>query len=125
MSDAAVSRTILDGPRNVVILLTSVSDGTGEAGVVKVDVSTLLGAPATVSIQKIHYSTSGMIVTLLEDATTDVRILDLNGDGEHDFTRFGGIPNSRATGFTGDILLTTTGHTNLDTYWIVLEMTKQ
>lgn len=125
MADAVTTQTIVDGPRNAVIKLTNLSDGTGEAAVLKVDVSGLSGSPATVSIWKIHYSVNGMVVTLLEDAGTDVRILELAGDGCFDFSGFGGIPNTKASGYTGDILLTTTGHTSGDTYSIVLELKKQ
>lgn len=125
MADTVASRTIVDGPRNVVMAFSNLSDGTGESAVLKVDVSALSGAPATVSIQRVRYSVAGMVLTILEDATTDVRVLDLQGDGVLDFTAFGGIPNSRASGFTGDLLFTTTGHSANDSYSVVLEMTKQ
>ena len=124
MADAVTSQTIIDGARNVVMKFTNLSDGTGESAVTKVDVSALNGAPGTVKINKIHYSVQGMVATLLWDATTDVRIIDLAGDGVFDFTGFGGIPNTLASGYTGDILLTTTGHTSGDSYSIVLDMAK-
>ncbi len=124
MPDAVSSQTIIDGPRNVVMKFTSVSDGTGEAAVTKVDVSALSGAPPAVAIDKIHYSVSGMIVRLLWDATSDVTIVELQNDGVFDFTSFGGLPNNGGDGVTGDIQLTTVGHTNLDSYAIVLEMHK-
>lgn len=124
MPDAVSSQTIIDGPRNVVMKFTSVSDGTGEDAVTKVDVSALSGAPTAVAIDKIHYSVSGMIVRLLWDATSDVTIIELQGDGVFDFTSFGGLPNNGGDGVTGDIQLTTVGHTNLDSYAIVLEMHK-
>lgn len=124
MGDAVASQTIIDGPRNAVMKFTSLSDGTGEAAVKKVDVSELSGAPARVRILKVHYSVSGMVVTLLWDATIDVRILELAGDGCFDFSNFGGLPNNAGTGVTGDILFTTTGHTSGDSYSIVLELAK-
>lgn len=124
MADAVTTQTIVDGARNTVIKLTNLSDGTGEAAVKKVDVSTLLGAPSAVSIRKVHYSVTGMVATLLWDADTDVRILDLAGDGWFDFTDFGGLPNNAGAGVTGDILLTTTGHSSGDSYSIILELTK-
>lgn len=124
MPDAVSSQTIVDGSRNVVIKLTSTSDGTGESAVKKVDVSALNGAPASVRINKVHYSVTGMVARLLWDADTDVTILDLQGDGCLDFTGFGGLPNNAGTGVTGDIMLTTVGHTSGDSYSIVLEMAK-
>lgn len=124
MADAVSSQTIIDGSRNAVMKFTNLSDGTGESAVLKVDVSALSGAPSKVTIQRIHYCVNGMVATLLWDATTDVRIVELAGDGTLDFTSFGGLPNNAGTGVTGDILLTTTGHTAGDSYSIILEMTK-
>jgi hypothetical protein len=124
MADAVSSQTLVDGPRNTVIKLTNTSDGTGEAAVTKVDVSTLSGAPATVRINKIHYSVAGMVARLLWDATADVTIVDLQGDGCLDCTSFGGLWNNAGAGVTGDIQLTTVGHTAADSYTIILEMSK-
>jgi hypothetical protein len=125
MADAVTSQTIIDGPRNVVMKFTNLSDGTGESAVLKVDVSALSGAPTSVSVVRVHYAVVGMVATLLWDANTDVRILDLAGNGTFDLEAFGGLPNNASTGVTGDILLTTTGHSSGDSYSIVLEMRKQ
>lgn len=125
MADTVTTQKILDGAKNAVIKLTNLSDGTGESAVVKVDVSTLSGSPESVSINRITYDVSGMAVTLLWDATTDVRILTLGSNcGVLDFNSFGGLPNNAGAGKTGDILLTTTGHTSGDSYSIILELTK-
>lgn len=124
MPDNVSSQTILDGSRNVVMKFTNTSDGTGEAAVTKVDVSALSGAPSKVTIEKIHYSVAGMVVRLLWDATSDVTIVDLQGDGCLDCTGFGGLPNNAGAGVTGDIQLTTVGHTSGDSYTLILEMKK-
>lgn len=124
MADAVTSQTILDGPRNLVMKFTNLSDGTGESAVLKVDVSTFTPPAATVAIKRITYNVQGMVATLLWDATTDVRIIDLAGDGVFDFSR-APIPNTKASGYTGDILLTTTGHSSGDSYSIVVEMIKK
>jgi len=124
MADAVSSQTLIDGPKNVVIKLTNLSDGSGESAVLKVDVSTLLGAPSRVRIKRVHYSVAGMVATLLWDATTDVRILDLQGDGTFDCSEFGGLYNNAGAGVTGDILLTTSGAALNESYSIILEMIK-
>ena len=124
MADAVSSQTLIDGPKNVAMKFTNLSDGTGEAAVLKVDVSALNGAPTRVRIKRVHYSVFGMVVTLLWDATTDVRILDLQGDGTFDCTEFGGLYNNGGAGVTGDILLTTSGDDLNDSYSIILEMIK-
>lgn len=124
MADAVTSQTLLDGTRNVVMKFTNLSDGTGETAVAKVDVSALAGSPSRVRIMKIHYSVAGMVATLLWDATPDVRILDLQGYGRFDCREFGGLTNNAGSGITGDIMLTTAGHSSGDSYSIVLEMVK-
>ena len=60
-------------------------------------------------------------------ATTPTICWDLNSDytTDEDFTGFGGIQNTAASsGKTGDIALTTTGHTAGDSYVIVLTLIK-
>lgn len=124
MADAVAVQTVIDGAKNTVVKLTNVSDGTGESAVLKVDVSTLLGAPSKVAIDKVQYDTAGMAVHLLWDATTDVSALILNGQGCMDFSEFGGLINNAGAGVTGDILLTTVGHTAGDTYTVILHLKK-
>ena len=131
MADAVTSTTLMDSDRVAIIQLTNTSDGTGEAAVKKVDVSALsnssTGQACTgVKLGKIVYSTFGMSVRLLWDASTDTICWDLNSDytDSEDFTEFGGVRNTSGSGKTGDIMLTTTGHTNGDTYIIVLTVYK-
>lgn len=124
MADAVSSQTLVDGSKTTIMKFTNLSDGTGESAVVKVDVSALTPAATLVNIQEIWYSVYGMVVTLLWDATTDVRILELQGDGHMNFEKFSGLKNNAGTGITGDISLTTTGHSSGDSYSIILKMNK-
>ena len=124
MADAVTSQTLVDGDRNVVMKFTNISDGTGEAAVLKVDVSTLSGAPDSVKIERIDYDIFGMAVNILWDATTDVTGIVLANHGTLDFCEFGGLINNAGAGKTGDILFTTIGHSANDTYSIVLHMKK-
>ena len=133
MADAVTSTTIQDGNRIAVIQLTNTSDGTGESAVTKVDVSALASNSANgqvctgVKLGRIVYSTFGMSVKLLWDATTDTICWDLNSDytTDEDFTGFGGIQNTAAaSGKTGDIKLTTNGASSGDSYVIVLTLIK-
>ena len=133
MADAVTTTTIQDGNRIAVIQLTNTSDGNGESAVTKVDVSALAPNSANgqvctgVKLGRIVYSTFGMSVKLLWDATTDTICWDLNSDytTDEDFTGFGGIQNTAAaSGKTGDIKLTTTGASSGDSYVIVLTLIK-
>jgi len=128
MADAVTATTVQDGPRKAVIYCTNTSDGSGEAAVVKVDVSALAslqdGTACTgVRIEKITFTNVGMGVKLLWDATTDVIAAELPADYSDtlDYSDISGLPNVAASGGnTGDIQLTTVGHTSGDTYSVVL-----
>jgi len=133
MADAVTATTVEDGPKRAIIYCTNTSDGTGEAAVVKVDVSALSalqdGTACTgVRIQKITFSTVGMSVKLLWDASTDVIAVELPADYSDtlDYSDISGLPNVAASGGnTGDIQLTTLGHSSGDTYSVVLHCSKQ
>ena len=132
MADAVATQTIQDGERNAVLRFTNVSDGTGESNVVKVDVSALAknsaGQSCTeVHIQRIYWATVGMSVKLDFDASTNVLAIGLPADstGEEYYDSFSAIPNNAGSGKTGDILISTTGHSSGDTYMIILELLKR
>ena len=121
MADAVATKVLVQNGIDYIASFTNVSDGTGESAVVKVDVSALRPSVTAMHIEKIWYSCYGMSVSILYDATTDDRMLVLQGDGVMDFREIGGMPNPGSAGVTGDILFTTNGHTSGDTYSIVLK----
>ena len=132
MADAVTSQTIQDGERKAVLKFTNISDGTGETNVVKVDVSALTANSAgkscsKVTVSKIWWQCVGMGVELLCDATVNTLIIGLSPDsnGFHDYSSFTGIPNNAGAGVTGDILFTTIGASNTDTYTVILELVKE
>jgi hypothetical protein len=108
----------------LVVNITNESDGTGESAVAKVDISTFNcrnGQPATYSVvERIEYSLNGMAARLHWDHTTDDTIAELAGNGVIDQSIDGNRVDPKSSGGTGDILLTTTGHTSGDTYDITL-----
>ena len=136
MADAVTSQTLSDVDRIAVMKFTNLSDGTGESSVKKVDISALAAnsageTPARATIEQIWYDIGGMRVALEWNATTNVVAAVLGGSaaagnvsGHMDFRSFGGIKNTLSSGYDGDIDLTTSGHTNLDHYTIVLELAK-
>jgi hypothetical protein len=133
MADAVTATTVIDGARTAVIYCTNTSDGTGESAVVKVDVSALSslqdGTACTgVRLQKVIFSNVGMGAKLLWDASTDVIAAELPADYADtlDYSDISGLPNVAASGGkTGDIQLTTVGHSSGDTYSIVLYCLKE
>ena len=136
MADAVTSQTLADGDRIAVMKFTNLSDGTGESSVKKVDISALAASntgstPSRATIEQIWYDIGGMRVALEWNATTNVVAAVLGGSaaagnvsGHMDFRSFGGIKNTEASGVDGDIDLTTSGHTNLDHYTVVLQLRK-
>jgi len=136
MADAVTSQTLADGDRIAVMKFTNLSDGSGESSVNKVDISALAASnagltPSRATIEQIWYDIGGMRVALEWNATTNVVAAVLGGSaaagnvsGHMDFRSFGGIKNTEASGADGDIDLTTSGHTNLDHYTVVLQLRK-
>lgn len=122
MVDSVTSQTLFTGEKRAAFVFTNVSDGTGEAGVAKIDISTLVGNPSKVKITRVEGNTSGMSVSVLFDHTTDDRVLVLNEHFEHDFRPWGGLQDPASEGGTGDILFTTNGATAGDTYCIMMEV---
>lgn len=122
MADAVTSATLVSNCTRVVKVFTNVSDGTGESAVQKVDISGLTGTPTAVKINRVIYDCSGMQVRVLFDHTTDDTALVLSGNGELDFTPYGGLKDPASDGGTGDILFTTIGHTSGDSYTIILDI---
>jgi hypothetical protein len=131
MADAVASQTIQDGERLAILKFTNISDGTGEAAVVKVDVSTLepdhLGHACTgVKINKIWAQTQGMGIDILwvADANVVIETVPQNAMYKMKYDEFGGLPNNAGTGKTGDVAFTTVGHTAADRYTVILECIK-
>lgn len=106
------NQILVDGARNAVVKM--VGAGT-------IDVSTLVGAPAKVRIDKIQYDVGAATDAVLSwDATTDVVIAGLSGRGEICAKHFGGLTNNAGAGVTGDIVLGGTG-ANIT---VILELVK-
>jgi hypothetical protein len=80
------------------------------------------GDPVTaIKINKISGNVSGMSVQILTDHTSDILMHTVNdGLNTLDFTSFGGKKDT-GSGGTGDVLFTTNGHTNGDSYDITIE----
>lgn len=128
MADAVTTQILHEDASSLTVVFTNISDGTGEADVVKVDVSALTPAATSVQIEAVHWATDGMAVRIEWDATTDTPafLVPQSDSGCVDFraTRAGRLVSNAGSGVTGDVLFTTVGHTAGDTYWIMLELKK-
>ena len=101
-----------DIERKLIVYCSVYSDGSASSTTL-VDVSGLNTATlngescAHVSLNKIWYTVSGAPdapASLDWDADTDVTFLTLSYDNSFDFSEFGGLKNTAATGYTGDVL---------------------
>lgn len=130
MADTVDTLTIRNAVRlngKLVQRFTNESDGTGESGVTKVDISTFTcpnGSAATKSVvYRIDYQVNGFnYVVLRWDHTADDEIAVLSGNGIFDLTKQGGRVDPASAGGTGDILLTTDGAVDGASYDITLYM---
>jgi len=116
-----------EGVKRWSVLLTCRSDGTGESAVTKVDISNLRGdggfIPTRTAIDRVKYDAYGFTaIRLYWDRTPAEDIVVLAGNNSSDLCFKSGIVDPGESGDgTGDILLTSTGATNGDTYTIQID----
>jgi hypothetical protein len=128
MADTVDTKVIGQG-RHYVVRWQNRSDGTGETGVNKLDISTLTSitgqVPTYTVFDRLEWAISGMTVRLDWNHTTDDEIATLSGTGSFDWSSVGGNADPKSAGDTGDVLLTTIGHAAGSTYditaWIRLK----
>lgn len=129
MPNTITKTTIIDGARNLVVLVNIVGDGSGEeTNTSLVDRSAFAPTDGTETVvEKVEGLASGFVATLSFDATTDLVFVRMpDGDEvQHDWCCFGGVSSNKAgAGATGDILLTTSSLGNGDTATFYLHMRK-
>lgn len=111
MADTVDTKVIFNGSRRHVVKLTCTSDGTGESGVVKVDISALTGPSggvvSKVVLEEVQWSIVGFSsVRFYFDHTTDDSMAILgSGTGYFNFRPVGGSVDPASAGGTGDIIL--------------------
>jgi hypothetical protein len=126
MADTVSTQVLADSARNYIVKLTSKSDGTGESAVKKIDLSTMHPVPTSVRLDRIEGDIAGMEVELLWEATINASVMKLAGPRIcMDFKKHGGIPNTKASGWTGNVMLTTSNQSAGDSYSLVLHFVKK
>ena len=130
-ADTVLNTTVFDGAKKLITHYNVVSDSTG--GTTKiVDVSTLTSNNGktcqTVRLNKISFNVSVTApvdaIRMLWDADTDVVFQTLAGEMEYDYSSFGGLKNTEATGYTGDVNITLPACSNGDSATVVCEWIK-
>jgi hypothetical protein len=133
MADTVLNTTVFDGAKKLITHFNVVSDGTGSTTKI-VDVSGLTTQPLTgaacskVRLVKVscNVSVTAQVdaLRLAWDATTDVVFQTLNGEMEYDYSSFGGLKNTDASGVTGDVNIVLPACTSGDTGTVVCEWLK-
>ena len=128
--------TQFDGTRKLIYIFNIDASGDGSTGTTTIDVSALgysLGgtkgtACKLMALNKVWFNINPSAVDdaarLTWDATSDVTFLSLNGYDNYDFSSLGGLQNTQASGYTGDVKIVIPAHTAGDTYSIVTEWLK-
>ena len=132
MADTVLNTTVFDGSKKLITHYNVVSDGDGSTTKI-VDVSPLntnnQKSCVKVRLNKVSFNVS---VTAQVDALrmnwdnsgTNVDFLTMNGEMEYDYSSFGGLPNTEATNFTGDVNITLPACTSGDSATVVCEWIK-
>ena len=131
MADTVLNTTVFDGAKKLITHYNNVSDSSGSSTKI-VDVSTLASNNGktckTVRLNKVSFNVSvtapADAVRLLWDATTDVTFQTLAGEMAFDYSDFGGLKNTKASGYSGDVNLTLPACTAGDTVTVVCEWIK-
>ena len=131
-ADTVLNTTVFDGAKKLITHYNVVSDSSG--GTTKiVDVSGLAKSPAgktctKVRLNKVSFNVSVTApvdaIRMLWDADSDVVFQTLAGEMEYDYSSFGGLKNTEATNFTGDVNVTLPACSNGDSATIVCEWIK-
>ena len=131
MADTVLNTTVFDGAKKLITHYNVVSDSTG--GTTKiVDVSGLNSNNGktckTVRLNKVSFNVSVTApvdaIRMQWDADTDVVFQTLAGEMEYDYSSFGGLKNTEATGFTGDVNVVLPACSDGDSATIVCEWIK-
>ena len=131
MADTVLNTTVFDGAKKLITHYNNVSDSSGGSTKI-VDVSELASNNGktckTVRLNKVSFNVSvtapADAVRLLWDATTDVAFQTLAGEMAFDYSDFGGLKNTKASGYSGDVNLTLPACTAGDTVTVVCEWIK-
>ncbi|ASE99974.1 hypothetical protein [uncultured virus] len=131
-ADTVLNTTVFDGGKKLITHYNVVS-GDGEGSTTKiVDVSGLNSNNGktckTVRLNKVSFNVSVTApvdaIRMQWDATTDVVFQTLEGEMAFDYSDFGGLKNTEASGFTGDVNVVLPACSAGDTGTIVCEWIK-
>ena len=122
------TRVLRDDNDYYVVQYTHISDEAIEDAVTKLDASAVF-AGSKYFVEEIWWSVTGLQVSMLWDAATDVLFMAFGTNnqshgGHIDLSSIGGVSPSNDLDYTGDINFTTKNPDTGDTYSIILKCRK-
>jgi hypothetical protein len=131
MADTVLNTTVFDGSKKLITHYNVVSDNSGSTTKI-VDVSGLATnngkSCLTVRLNKVSCNVSvtapADALRMQWDADTDVVFQTLNGEMSYDYSDFGGLKNTKATNYTGDVNIVLPACAAGDTGTVVCEWIK-
>lgn len=128
MANTVTQRTLVGAgnDKNIVRLISVISDGTQESNTIVYDNSTFCNNTAKGRLVEVYASGSDCVARLSWDQTTDSVAYSVNPfSNEHiSFRPFGGIKNPNGAGATGDLLLSTAGLAAGEEFTLVIWITQ-
>jgi hypothetical protein len=128
MVNTVTQRTLVGSgsSKNIVRLISVISDGTEESNLVVYDNSAFVDNVLKGTLMEVWASGSDCVARLSWDQTTDSVAYSVNPAlGKHlCFREFGGIGNPGATGATGDLLLNTANLDAGDEFTLIIWVTQ-
>ena len=132
MADTVLNTTVFDGAKKLITHYNVVSDGSGSTTKIVTVSGLITNNGKTCKTVRLNKVSCNVSVTAPVDALrmewdnsgTNIIFQTLNGEMEYDYSSFGGLKNTEASGFTGDVNITLPACTNGDTATVVCEWIK-
>ena len=132
MADTVLNTTVFDGAKKLITHYNVVSDGSGSTTKIVTVSGLITNNGKTCKTVRLNKVSCNVSVTAPVDALrmewdnsgTNIIFQTLNGEMEYDYSSFGGLKNTEAANFTGDVNITLPACSNGDTATIVCEWIK-
>ena len=132
MADTVLNTKVFDGAKKLITHFNVVSDGSGSTTKIVTVSGLITNNGKTCKTVRLNKVSCNVSVTAPVDALrmewdnsgTNIIFQTLNGEMEYDYSSFGGLKNTEAANFTGDVNITLPACTSGDSGTVVCEWIK-
>jgi len=132
MADTVLNTKVFDGAKKLITHYNVVSDGSGSTTKIVTVSGLITNNGKTCKTVRLNKVSCNVSVTAPVDALrmewdnsgTNIIFQTLNGEMEYDYSSFGGLKNTEAANFTGDVNITLPACTSGDSGTVVCEWIK-